>query len=41
MIGMESENDFAINVGKRSLGSYLIRTGKQDEGIKYLKQSKN
>jgi tetratricopeptide (TPR) repeat protein len=41
MIGMESENDFAINVGKRSLGSYLIRTGKQDEGVKYLKQSKN
>ena len=41
ILGMEWENDFAISVGKRSLGSYLIRTGKQDEGLKYLKQSKN
>lgn len=37
MMGYEGENDFAINVGKRSLGSYLIRTGQQLKGIEYLK----
>jgi tetratricopeptide (TPR) repeat protein len=37
MLGYEGENDFAINIGKRSLGSYLIRTGQQLKGIEYLK----
>lgn len=39
LLGIEKNNDFALNVGKRSLGSYLIRTGKQNSGIKYLRQS--
>lgn len=39
LLGVEKNNEFAINVGKRSLGSYLIRTGKQTSGIKYLRQS--
>ncbi len=39
MIGLVEKNDFAINVGKRSLGSYLIRTGQQLNGITYLKES--
>lgn len=26
LLGVEKNNEFAINVGKRSLGSYLIRT---------------
>ena len=39
MIGLEGKNDFAINTGKRSLGSYLIRTGQQLKGIQYLKSA--
>lgn len=39
VIGLEGKNDFAINVGKRSLGSYLIRTGDPINGINYLKQA--
>jgi len=39
-IGLRAQNDFAINVGKRSLGSYFIRTGNTDKGIIYLKDSK-
>ncbi len=38
-IGLENNNNFAINVGKRSLGSYLIRTGDTEKGINYLKSS--
>ncbi len=37
MMGYDGKNDFAINTGKRSLGSYLIRTGQQLKGIYYLK----
>jgi len=37
MLGYDGKNDFAINIGKRSLGSYLIRTGQQIKGIEYLK----
>lgn len=36
MIGINGKNEFAIHVGKRSLGSYLIRTGKPKEGIQFL-----
>jgi tetratricopeptide (TPR) repeat protein len=36
-LGAEGGNPFAIHVGKRSLGSYLIRTGNQEKGIEYLK----
>ena len=36
-LGMQGGNPFAIHVGKRSLGSYLIRTGNQVKGIEYLK----
>jgi tetratricopeptide (TPR) repeat protein len=38
-LGLENKNNFAINVGKRSLGSYLIRTGEADKGLSYLKSS--
>lgn len=41
LIGIEGKNDFAINVGKRSLGSYLIRTGQPEKGISYLKAANN
>ena len=37
--GVEEKNDFAIAVGKRSLGSCLIRSGEPDKGISFLKQS--
>jgi tetratricopeptide (TPR) repeat protein len=37
MIGFDGKNEFAINTGKRSLGSYLIRTGQQLKGVEYLK----
>lgn len=36
-LGVKGGNPFAIHVGKRSLGSYLIRTGNQEKGIEYLK----
>jgi tetratricopeptide (TPR) repeat protein len=36
-LGVRGGNPFAIHVGKRSLGSYLIRTGNQEKGIEYLK----
>jgi tetratricopeptide (TPR) repeat protein len=36
-LGVKGGNPFAINVGKRSLGTYLIRTGNQEKGIEYLK----
>lgn len=36
-LGIKGGNPFAIHVGKRSLGSYLIRTGNQEKGIEYLK----
>jgi tetratricopeptide (TPR) repeat protein len=39
LIGIEGKNEFATNVGKRSIGSYLIRTGQHSRGIKYLKQA--
>lgn len=39
LIGIEGQNEFAINVGKRSLGSYLIRTGQAEKGIVYLKDA--
>lgn len=39
MIGIEGKNDFATHVGKRSIGSFLIRTGQHSRGIKYLKQA--
>ena len=38
-LGLENKNNFAINVGKRSLGSYLIRTGETDKGLRYLTSS--
>jgi len=38
-IGFENKNDQAINVGKRSLGTYLSRTGEPMRGIKYLRSS--
>jgi tetratricopeptide (TPR) repeat protein len=38
-LGLENKSNFAINVGKRSLGSYLIRTGETDKGLTYLKSS--
>lgn len=38
-LGLENKNNFAINVGKRSLGSYLIRTGETEKGLTYLKSS--
>lgn len=41
MIGIEGNNAYAINVGKRSLGSYLVRTGQPSKGIKYLKAANN
>lgn len=41
MIGIERNNAYAINVGKRSLGSYLVRTGQPAKGIKYLKAANN
>ena len=37
--GVEQRNGFATNVGKRALGSALIRTGEQDKGIKFLLES--
>ena len=37
--GVEKRNDFATAVGKRSLGSVMIRTGEADKGIDFLKQS--
>lgn len=37
LMGYDGKNDFAINTGKRSLGSYLIRTSQQLKGIYYLK----
>ena len=37
--GVEKRNSFATNVGKRALGSALIRTGEQDKGIKFLLES--
>lgn len=37
--GVEQRNDFATAVGKRSLGSSMIRTGDHDKGLKFLKQS--
>lgn len=40
-IGIEGDNEFAINVGKRSLGSYLIRTGQALKGIYFLKAANN
>lgn len=40
-LGINADNMFAVNVGKRSIGSYLIRTGQQEEGIKYLKEANN
>ena len=36
-LGVKGGNPFAVHVGKRSLGSYLIRTGNQEKGIEYLK----
>lgn len=39
IIGLENKNNFAINVGKRSLGSYLIRTGETERGLNYLKSA--
>ena len=36
-LGVQGGNSFAIHVGKRSLGSYLIRIGNQEKGIEYLK----
>lgn len=36
-LGVKGGNSFAVHVGKRSLGSYLIRTGNQEKGIEYLK----
>ncbi|MEY3425205.1 MAG: hypothetical protein RL679_563 [Bacteroidota bacterium] len=36
-LGVKGGNPFAMHVGKRSLGSYLIRTGNQEKGIEYLK----
>lgn len=39
--GVEAKNDFAIAVGKRSLGSSLIRSGEPDRGIGFLKESLN
>lgn len=39
--GVEEKNDFAIAVGKRSLGSCLIRSGEPDKGIAFLKESFN
>lgn len=39
LIGIEGKNDFATHVGKRSIGSFLIRTGQHARGIKYLKQA--
>jgi tetratricopeptide (TPR) repeat protein len=38
-LGVANKNDFAIAVGKRSLGSCLIRSGEPDKGIKFLKES--
>jgi tetratricopeptide (TPR) repeat protein len=38
-IGFEFKNEEAIHVGKRSLGTYLSRTGHPGKGIKYLKSS--
>lgn len=35
-LGIDEQNEFAIHVGKRSLGSYFIRTGKMDNGIQLL-----
>jgi tetratricopeptide (TPR) repeat protein len=39
LIGLDNKNNYAINVGKRSLGSYLIRSGQQKEGLNYLKMA--
>lgn len=36
-IGFENKSEEAINVGKRSLGTYLARTGHPGKGIKYLR----
>ncbi|MBI1836804.1 MAG: tetratricopeptide repeat protein [Flavobacteriia bacterium] len=36
----EKENLFAIAVGKRTLGSYLIRNGKAEKGIRNLKEAR-
>ncbi len=38
-IGFEYKNEQAINVGKRSLGTYLSRTGQPGIGITYLRSS--
>ncbi len=35
-LGLERGNDYAINVGKFTLGSYLVRSGEFEKGIKYL-----
>jgi tetratricopeptide (TPR) repeat protein len=37
--GVEARNDFAVAVGKRSLGSCLIRSGEPKKGIDLLKES--
>jgi tetratricopeptide (TPR) repeat protein len=39
MIGFDYKNEQAINVGKRSLGTYLSRTGQPGRGISYLRSS--
>lgn len=38
-IGLDQKNAFAIHVGKRSLGSYFIRSGKIENGIQLLKDA--
>jgi tetratricopeptide (TPR) repeat protein len=40
-LGMQEHNEFVIHVGKRSLGSYFIRSGKIDNGILLLKAAAN
>lgn len=37
--GLDQKNAFAIHVGKRSLGSYFIRSGKIENGIQLLKDA--
>jgi tetratricopeptide (TPR) repeat protein len=38
-IGVRGNHEFAKNSGLRSLGSYLIRTGKPERGIVFLKKA--
>ncbi len=39
VLGLDNKNELAEHVGKRSLGSYNIRTGRIENGIQLLKDA--